>query len=286
MLRRRRSTDSRFAGIERFCLFVGHPRSGHSVLGTLLNAHRHAVVGHNLDALEHLLAGVGRSELFERILERDRSFAAEGRVMGRHSYAVPGQWHGHHDEIRVIGDKRAGATSRHLGRRPTLLRELPAVLGLPVVVIHHVRNPWDNVASIWQWEHTRQGRDLPEVAEAYFERSDAAARGLAEAASEVRVLRTFHEDLIRDPESQMRRLLDGLRLPFDESFLGACDRFVHREPRQSRFDVPWPEGLAARIAEHAQRCDFLARYRFDSGASAEAASPLRAGDGYAPMGSP
>jgi len=250
----------RFKAVERFCLFVGQPRSGHSVLGTLINAHRNAVISHNLDALAELLRGAGRDELFERILERDRSFAAEGRKMGRYSYAVPGQWLGHHDEIRVIGDKRAGATSRHLAGQPRLLRELPAAIGLPVVVIHHVRNPWDNIASIWQWEHTRRGRDLPEVAEAYFARTQAAVRGIAEAGAGVRLLRSFHEELIRDPRAQMRGLLEGLDLVADDSFLDACEGFVERESRPTRLEIRWPDGLVARVAEHAQRCDFLAHY--------------------------
>jgi hypothetical protein len=252
--------------LERFVVFVGHPRSGHSVVGTLINAHRHAAVSHNLDALALLRNGARPHELFERILERDRSFAAEGRRMGRYSYDVPGQWLGHHGEIRVLGDKRAGATSRHLADQPTLLRDLPAHVNLPVVVIHHVRNPWDNIASIWQWKHTRHGRELPEVAEAYFGRSEAATRGFAEAGSEVLLLRTFHEDLIRDPRSQMRRVLAGLGLPTDDGFFDACQRFVHREPRRTRHQVSWPDGLVARIAEHAQRHEFLAHYRFESDA--------------------
>ena len=282
----KRFAATRFAAIERFCVFVGQPRSGHSVVGTLVNAHRHAVVSHNLDALAYLRAGVGRGELFQLILERDRSFSAGERKMGRYSYAVPGQWLGYYDEIRVLGDKRAGATSRHLAAQPTLLRDLPAVVGLPVVVIHHVRNPWDNIASIWQWGHTRRGRDLPEVAEAYFARSEAAARGLAEAGSAVRLLRSFQEELIRDPRALMRRVLDGLCLPVDDSFLEACERFVHREPRPTRHAVPWPDGLVAGIAERAQRCDFLAHYRFDSDASRAGPGSVGARDRYASMGRP
>jgi hypothetical protein len=173
---------------------------------------------------------------------------------------VPGQWLGYTDEIRVIGDKRAGATSRHLAEQPRLLRDLPELLGLPVVVIHHLRNPWDNVASIFLWEHTRRGRGLAEVADAYFARSEAAARGLAEAGSAVRLIRTFQDDLIRDPRREMGRVLEALGLPGDESFLDACQRFVHRDPRPTRREVRWPKGLVESIREHARRCEVLARY--------------------------
>ena len=49
-----------FDRVRRFCLFVGQSRSGHGVLGALLNARQQAVVSHNLDALDYLAAGVGR----------------------------------------------------------------------------------------------------------------------------------------------------------------------------------------------------------------------------------
>lgn len=254
----------RFSRLERYCAFVGQPRSGHSVLGTLINAHRHALVSHNLDALRYVRLGLRPNDLFRLVLERDRAFAASGRKWGRYSYELPGQWHGYYDEIRVVGDKRAGATSRHLEQEPALLRELPARLGLPVTLIHHVRNPWDNVASIWQWDLTRRGRSLRAVAEAWLARSEAAARGLAEAGSAVRLVRTHQEELTRDPRALVARVLEGLSLPADAAYLDACVRFVERKPRHTRHEVRWPAGLVAAIGEHAARCDFLAHYRFES----------------------
>ena len=256
--------DARFSNLERYCAFVGHPRSGHSALGTLLNAHRHALVSHNLDALACLRTGLPREELFRLILARDRSFAAEGRKMGRYSYEVPTQWLGHVDELRVIGDKRAGASSRHLAEDDALLRKLPGLVGLPVSVIHHLRNPWDNIASIWQWKPTRRGRSLAAVADAYFARADAAARGMSVAGEAIDVIRTFHEELVCETRKVMTGVLQRLSLPIDETFLDACESFLHAEPRRTRFDVSWPGGLVENIGERAQHRDGLAHYRFEA----------------------
>jgi len=41
-------------------MFVGYPRSGHSVIGSLLNAHPDMVVAHELNALRYVQAGFSR----------------------------------------------------------------------------------------------------------------------------------------------------------------------------------------------------------------------------------
>ena len=254
---------NRFGNINRFCLFVGQSRSGHSVLGTLLNAHRQAVISHNLDALAYLDAGVGREDLFLLILERDRWLGARQRRIGGHSYDIPGLWLGAHDEIRVIGDKRAGATSRHLGRDPGLLAALPDMVGCEVSVIHHLRDPLDNISSIWSRRTLGVERSLAEAADHYFEMLDGAVRGIAAAGPDVRWIRTYHEDLIRDPRSVLVPALELLHLPADEYFLEKCENFVHREPRRTHRDAPWSAALRRYVAARLAAYPFMDRYPID-----------------------
>lgn len=253
----------RLAGVERYCVFVGQPRSGHSVLGALINAHRGALVSYNLDALAYVRAGLPRDDLFQLILERDRWLAARGRRIGGYAYDVPGAWLGHYEELRVIGDKRAGATSRHLAQEPALLGELPERLGVPVTVIHHVRNPWDNVASIFQRPGIRRERSLAEIADDYFAHLDAAEAGLAAAASGVRLVRVFHEELVEDTETVVASVLAALDLDAEPAFLAACRAFVHPAARRARHDVPWPDGLAPCVGARAEAHGYLAGYAFD-----------------------
>src|SRR5215212_9350178 len=42
------------AEVERYCCFVGFPRSGTSLTGQLLNAHRHVVVSHESNSIRLL----------------------------------------------------------------------------------------------------------------------------------------------------------------------------------------------------------------------------------------
>lgn len=94
-LRVGRSGRGQFCDVETFCLFVGHPRSGHSLIGSLVNAHPDVVVSHELDVLRYVGLRFRREQLFHLILERDREFTRSGReVGGGFDYHVPDEWQG------------------------------------------------------------------------------------------------------------------------------------------------------------------------------------------------
>jgi hypothetical protein len=85
---------ARFREVHTLLLFIGYPRSGHSLVGSLLNAHPNVVVAHELHALWYLDRGFSRDELFSLIWKRDRWFGRQGRRWTEFNYSVPGQWQG------------------------------------------------------------------------------------------------------------------------------------------------------------------------------------------------
>jgi hypothetical protein len=95
----RGSRDRRmFEQIDACCLFIGYPRSGHSLIGSLIGAHPHAVIGHELDLLKYVYARFGRVQLCHLALESSRAFTEAGRRWSGHRYAVPGEWQGRFEE--------------------------------------------------------------------------------------------------------------------------------------------------------------------------------------------
>jgi hypothetical protein len=255
---------AKLQGIERFCLFVGQSRSGHSVMGTLLNAHRHAVVAHGLDILDFMRSGVKGEDLLLLLLDRDRWLGERSRIIGGYSYDIPGLWLGDQSAIRIIGDKRAGSTSRYLAEDPTLLRQLSEELQLPLCLIHHVRNPWDNISSIWSRKTLGVERSLAETIGHYFEMLQGATIGIENAPPGTQSLRTFHEELISYPHQVMTEVFGLLGQAVDTHFLDSCAAFVHRAPRLTRFDAPWTPELIEQVNKRAEAYPFLARYRFEA----------------------
>jgi hypothetical protein len=240
--------------VERFCLFVGYPRSGHSIVGALLEAHPDAVIAHELNAAPLILAGCARDELYARIVARARWFHRRGSRTN-YDYRVPGQWQGRHRTLRVIGDKRGGAVTRALAEHPDLLARVRHLTRVPLRLIHVVRDPLDNVAAIARWHDMT----LADAADYYFAHCATMAH-IDELCAQGELLTIAHEDFVRDPMSTLRELCVFLDLDPDPSWLASCSGVVFPAPTRSGQKIDWPDGLDARVAERARAFRQLARY--------------------------
>ena len=71
-----------FDGIETYCMFVGYPRSGHSIVGSFLDAHDKIIIAHELNALKFIEAGCHFKELYWLLLYNSQQFSRFGRNWG------------------------------------------------------------------------------------------------------------------------------------------------------------------------------------------------------------
>jgi len=259
----RRRLAGEFARVERFCLFAGYPRSGHSLVGALLNAHPDAVIAHELDVTPLILGGCSRDELYARIVARARWFHLRGD-RSNYGYRVPGQWQGRCATLRVIGDKRGGAVTRCLAEHPDLLERTRALTGVPLRVLHVVRNPFDNIAAISIWEKL----PLADAADFYF-RHCATTERLPALCAPDELLALRHEAMLRDPEGALRALCAHLALAPDPAWIAACSAIVFPAPTGTRHKLEWPARLRGETEARARRYQHLAGYAFDDDAGGE-----------------
>jgi hypothetical protein len=260
-----------FDRVRAFCLFVGYPRSGHSLVGAFLNAHRHAVVSHELDAPPLVLAGCTRDQLYARILARAGWFHLRGD-RSNFPYRVPGQWQGRFEELRLIGDKRGGAVTRCIAAHPDFLDRVRRLVGVPLRLVHVVRNPFDNVAAISLWHDL----SLDDSIDYYFTHCATTAR-LPELCAEGELLTLRHEDLVRDPRATLAALAGFAGLDAEPAWVDACASIVFPAPTGSRRRIQWPDATVREVTERVGSFPFLRRYAFaasePSGRPAPAAPP-------------
>lgn len=255
-LRTARRAD--FRSVETLCLFVGYPRSGHSLVGALLDAHPEALIAHEQHVLRYVKYGYRRDQIFALLADNSAREAASGREVTGYRYAVPGQWQGRATTLRVIGDKRGGGTIRKLQASPGLLDRLQRRMNLPIRWIHVIRNPWDNVATI----HRRSpGRTLEQAVERYFGMVEGVAWLRAQLPAG-EVCDVHHRDLIADPRAELERLRGFLGLAPDPAWLEAAAAIVWRAPHRTAHEVPWPDAVRESIAKQAAKVPFLADYEF------------------------
>jgi hypothetical protein len=267
----RRRYEIDFQRVARFCLFVGYPRSGHSLVGALLNAHRNVVIAHELDAPQLVLAGCTKEELFSRIVARAYWFNLR-RNTSNHDYQVPNQWQGRFGALQVIGDKRGGAVTRCLAEHPDVLARLRALVGIPLRVVHVVRNPFDNIAAISIWH----GLSMPDSADYYFAHCATTVR-LADFCEPAELLAVGHEAMIDDPAAALRRLCAFLELETYPGYVEDCCSVMFEMPTYTRRKVEWPDGLIASVERRARNYPFLDGYGFEvpGDATAQAARGWR-----------
>lgn len=252
-----------FDDVETFCLFIGHGRSGHSIIGSLLDAHPCIVIGHELNAARYVRLGFRRRQLFDLLVRNSRAFSARGRTWSGYSAVVPGGWHGHWDQsLRVVGDKKGFSTSSEMQDHPELLETLRERLRVPIRWFHVFRNPFDNVATMYTRRRHR-AESLASVAGRYI----AHCRTVRDTRARLdpsEMLDLCHEDFVASPTEELVRACAFLTVPAPCEWLDGCASIVFASPRRTRETVEWPPGLIARFREQFWEFPHLQRYDFDT----------------------
>jgi hypothetical protein len=248
-----------------FCLFIGHGRSGHSIVGSLIDAHPDAVISDELDALHYLARGFRRDQVLALSLARSQRQAQglrrkAGREGTTYSYLVPGWSNGRFERPRVVGDTRAGGTVHRLTAQPALFQEIDdRMRGLAVRYVHVIRNPFDNISTMT----VRRSRDVDDAIDGYLADCDALV-ALRRRIGPDRLHDLRHEDLIADPRARLGEVCRFLGLELPAGYLDACAGILFSSPSRSRTAVEWTTERIGRVADGIDRIDFLAGYSFDA----------------------
>ena len=243
--------------LESFFTFIGYPRSGHSVVSSILDAHPDAVCSHRLDALKFIARGESAEKIFYRIVRNAERFADSGRRLTGYSYPIRDQWQGRSRELKAIGDQEARWATLRLRRDPAMLAEFRRRLELKFV--HVVRNPYDNITTM----ANRKLQHLSPAIDAYFELCDGVAE-IKRSFGREKVLDMHHEALVSHPAKEIRRLCEFLHLDPAPDYLESCGKLVHKKPHQSRSAGDWTPDLIGQVAERSDAYDFLSGYGYET----------------------
>ncbi|HEX5586197.1 MAG TPA: hypothetical protein VFZ17_02720 [Acidimicrobiia bacterium] len=251
-----------FDCVQTFGWFVGHNKSGSSLLSALLDAHPDIACSDEVDLLRYVDAGFSRDELFSLVVRGAQVEARKGRVtarrLGGYSYAVPGWWQGRTRSPAAVCDTTTGTSTRRLGAHPDLLDRVDGrMAGVRVQLVQVIRNPFDPISVMM----VRGGRSVENSVDAYFAACDllVALRGRAGS----RLLDVRYEDVVADPRRSVQRVGAAFGVTAPADYLDACAALVRPEPDRSRDLVPWTRPWIDTVQRRIDRYDFLDGYRHD-----------------------
>lgn len=248
-----------YPGLRYFCTFVGYPKSGHSLVGSLLDAHPHIIIAHEQNVLQCIKIGLPVETIYGLLMNNSQSFARKGRNWNGYSYLVPGQWNGRVKELRVLGDKKGGGTTKLLKRSPELLDKLLQLIPLLHKFIHVTRNPFDSMSTLSKIDKRGMERIIR-----HFNRKWEIVSQLKEKIPRENWFDLRHENFILDPKKWLAALCRFLGQEAPGDYLEDCAAIVNPVAHKTRLDFPWSMDAVKKVEETMKHFPFLEGYSYES----------------------
>ena len=289
-------TSESIKDVATFVFFIGYPRSGHSIIASMIDAHPNAILAHEFNLFSKLATQLStgneyllnKSSLFNTLYQDSYMEAVIGWRSGKSSYDKKGyslklnaseSWQGRFSSLKVIGDKAGGSTSRVYRDHPKLFLQiyhsLVDIVRVPIRVVHVVRNPYDMIATRLLYRMSSIKRQKAQFNSTNKMKNDKviyqAFQGLFGEVKAVRdmikacnltVLEVHSEDFIHNPKKEMKSVCEFLGLSCSESYLKMCEQATYKHVSRTRDSVEWTTQIKELIETRMLQLPFFKRYSF------------------------
>lgn len=249
--------------VESFCLFLGYTRSGHSLVGTVLDAHPQTNIAHETEIFvaergqppTGELRYADRNRMYRRLIgkaTRSRRLGRRGRRRKeRPNPIIPNADNGQFTELKVIGTSRAQENALIWNDHPDAFERLQELVGVPLRFVHVYRSPWDNISSMMRVHESRailRFRRRVEIIQQFKERSGMPVHDVA------------LEDLVTQPAQTITDLVGFFGLDAPTDYVANCSAIFDAKPHASRAEQEWSRGEIAAVQQMMKTAPWLARY--------------------------
>ena len=282
-------TEEDVEGVKRFIFFIGYPRSGHSIIGTMMDAHPNMIIAHEYhlfynwhkSPLKHSHKTVLYNRLYRKSVLNSMSggWRSEDRAQKGYTLNMDYRWQGKFTNLKVIGDKSGASTLNLFADNPQrfweILEGLRNTTRVPICVMHVIRNPYDMISTRLLYTDGNKTKipatvkrkhcdyDLLNYAINRTFNMISSVQSLKDKMN-LRVLDVHHADLVRAPRYTMTMICAFLDLSCPEDFLDACEKKVYKKVPKSRLLVTWSNEMIEEVYQLSKPYKFLWRYSFAS----------------------
>ena len=272
--------------VQHFVFFIGYARSSHSIIGSLLDAHPNVVIAHEYSLFSHWtqqpLLHQNKTWLYNTLYNNSRYSIFRGprrkhATKKGYTLNIENSWQGHFDSrIHVIGDKAGGMTAKQFRlHRISFMKQyaaLQATVKVPVHVIHVIRNPYDNIATMLLYNNRIPKSDV-DVDHPYINLEKLQSqivsyfnqvKGIVEMINllGLSLIKIHSDDLIHTPEKVVHKLCKTFELVCSEGYVSQCTSKVFKTESKSRFLIKWTPFLISMVGQEMKKYPFFDRYSF------------------------
>ena len=282
--------------VKYFVFFVGRARSGHSIVGSILDSHPHIIMAHEAQLFLHLQNNptcfTSKAAVFNELWRHSynsthcgiRSSSAHTMWNKGYSLQIKGLHQGTYvSHVDVIGDKNAGHTGALINHKPLkwdeIFNRLKLLVNIPFKVIYVIRNPFDSIASAglyklesYKISSVRKSNKIFDIGDdkAFAHQIDkhfAIHQGIMDAKKwyNLDLLELHGKDLIEHPNATITKLCDFLGVSCSDTYIQVCSNTLFKTESKTRYKVKWTKDLISKVENYISKYDNLLRYRsFDS----------------------
>ena len=273
--------------VEHFLIFMGWPRSCHSIIGSMLDAHPNVIVAHEYFLFDRLVEHpelVARKLLYNQLYNNSYANARKGwrttkQTQKGYSLSIDSSWQGRFTTLRVIGDKCGGDMTRMYHKSSAQLRRvyrrLKANVKVPIKVLQVVRNPFDMIATMALYRGSgvhdvkvnatkthkySDARVINSAIKSVLDISKAVMRMIPDLG--LSPLEVHCEDLIADPAKTLSDICRFLDLECPADYLKMCVDKTFKTVSESRHTVDWDPNTLPSLINNVKKFPFFHRYSF------------------------
>ena len=234
------------AQLRSFCLFVGYPRSGSTLVAAMLNAHPDVLLGHELDAVGFVRWHCRRNQLFHAIRSSVDEFEQAGSRWEGYDYEIAGA--AGYRRLLVIGDKEASLSAVRIGGDASLVGGMAETVGVPLKLVHVVRNPFDNIATMYLRGRYPILRLPLSACIAKFGKMVQTIESLKREVASDDFFELHFEDVVERPKDVLEALCAFFELDTPREYVDAATAIV-KAPKVARDCVAWAENDVRAVEE-------------------------------------
>ena len=279
-------------GVEKFVFFVGYARSGHSMIGSVIDAHPNMIIAHEYFLMEECSRKLKKNEhIFHDKLKLFSSLYSNSYLTSKcgwrsdthtakgYNFNLDSEWQGAFTQLRVIGDKSGDSAVQVLsGKHGSRCLEEMSSLNMSVTAIHVVRNPYDMIATTVLYttnggvfnktsigNETKVGerlifhkaRDIFSRAKAIEKLKVSFVKGMRLSVVEIHI-----EDFIQSPRAVVSELCECFKVECPPEYVEECARKTYRGISRTRDLIKWPRHTLSYVKQQMQRFSFFRGYTY------------------------
>ncbi|XP_065673081.1 uncharacterized protein LOC100215248 isoform X1 [Hydra vulgaris] len=272
-----------FSKLKTFLLFIGYPRSGSTLTGSLLDAHPSVIIANEYNLLSKWKNFTDKQKnkyyICNQLWNNSVAETRHQRAVSKKyffQYYVPGLWQGlYQDPIQVIGDKKCSTTTRALANNKNYYNELKAALKTQIKFIHIIRNPFDNVATMMLRASHNGLRikvekekkkiynlgELKKQTRIYLNLVDMNVKLRKQYTGQI--LDVYYGNIIMDAKKSLLRICEFLEIICDNEYLEKASSIVFKNETFTRRYVYWDEHIKRKILDKIENVTFLNGFKFN-----------------------